>query len=49
MEHSTAEHGTGMGLAIVAQIADAHGWQLELVKSDAGGARFELTGIETAD
>ena len=43
--YSTADEGTGLGLAIVAQIADAHGWGLDLTESDAGGARFELTGV----
>ena len=46
MGHSTADEGTGIGLTIVAQIADAHGWGLELTESEAGGARFELTGVD---
>ena len=41
---STAEN-TGMGLAIVEGIADAHGWEIELVEGDSGGARFEVTGV----
>jgi len=45
MGHSTADEGTGIGLAIVAQIADAHGWALDLRESEAGGARFDLTGV----
>ncbi|MDS0281683.1 hybrid sensor histidine kinase/response regulator [Haloarcula onubensis] len=45
MGHSTADDGTGIGLAIVAQIADAHGWGLDLTESESGGARFELTGV----
>jgi signal transduction histidine kinase len=49
MGNSTAEEGTGIGLAIVAQIADAHGWTVELSESESGGARFKLTGVETAD
>jgi PAS domain S-box-containing protein len=49
MGHSTAEAGTGIGLAIVAQIADAHGWDVDLAESESGGARFELTGVETAE
>jgi PAS domain S-box-containing protein len=48
MGHSTADDGTGIGLAIVAQIADAHGWGLDLT-DDAGGARFELSGVPTRD
>ena len=46
MGHSTQESGTGIGLAIVAQIADAHGWHVDLTESEAGGARFELTGVD---
>jgi PAS domain S-box-containing protein len=34
--------GTGYGLAIVREIARAHGWSVALVESDAGGARFEF-------
>ena len=49
MGHSTADDGTGIGLAIVAQIADAHGWAVDLTESEAGGARFELTGVGPAD
>ncbi|ERH06228.1 MAG: signal transduction histidine kinase [Halonotius sp. J07HN4] len=32
--------GTGLGLTIVEEIADAHDWQIELTESDNGGARF---------
>jgi len=34
--------GTGLGLTIVEEIADAHDWQVELTESEAGGARFEF-------
>jgi len=44
--YTTADAGTGFGLAIVQEIADAHGWQLRVTESDAGGARFEITGVE---
>jgi PAS domain S-box-containing protein len=37
--------GTGFGLPIVRQIAEAHGWTLTLTESDEGGARFEFTGV----
>ncbi|THE66555.1 PAS domain S-box protein [Salinadaptatus halalkaliphilus] len=39
---TTADDGTGFGLAIVEQIATAHGWTVVLTDSDAGGARFEF-------
>ncbi|THE63271.1 PAS domain S-box protein [Salinadaptatus halalkaliphilus] len=38
--------GTGLGLAIVARIVDAHGWAITVTESEAGGARFEVTGVE---
>ena len=38
---------TGFGLSIVAEIAEAHGWELALVESTDGGARFEIIGVET--
>jgi len=37
--------GTGFGLPIVREIATAHGWEVTLSESDAGGARFEFTGV----
>jgi PAS domain S-box-containing protein len=43
---STDEDGTGFGLKIVAEVADAHGWSVELVDADGGGARFEFRGVE---
>jgi PAS domain S-box-containing protein len=46
---STDPDGTGFGLKIVAEVADAHGWSVELVDAESGGARFEFRGIETVD
>jgi PAS domain S-box-containing protein len=43
---TTAESGTGFGLAIVEEIATAHGWSVTATESDDGGARFEITGVE---
>jgi PAS domain S-box-containing protein len=43
--YTTNEDGTGLGLSIVQQIASAHGWEVEAKDSDAGGARFEITGV----
>jgi PAS domain S-box-containing protein len=37
------EHA-GFGLAIVREIARAHGWSVEISESEDGGARFEFTG-----
>ncbi|MFB6298098.1 MAG: histidine kinase N-terminal 7TM domain-containing protein [Salinirussus sp.] len=44
--YSTSEAGTGFGLAIVEEIADAHGWEMQVTDSDAGGARFETTRVD---
>ncbi|MFT4889443.1 MAG: signal transduction histidine kinase [Halobacteriales archaeon] len=46
--YTTNEDGTGFGLAIVADIADAHGWDVAVTESEAGGARFEIRGVEAA-
>ncbi|MBZ6495005.1 sensor histidine kinase [Natrinema longum] len=47
--YSTTSTGTGFGLAIVETIAEAHGWELRLVESAAGGARFEFTDATEID
>jgi nitrogen fixation/metabolism regulation signal transduction histidine kinase len=39
---TTADRGTGYGLAIVDEIVDAHGWSLALCRSADGGARIEV-------
>ena len=38
--------GTGFGLAVVRQIADAHGWAVAVDESPSGGARFTFTGVD---
>jgi len=43
---STAESGIGLGLNIVQEIAEAHGWNVSLTDSAEGGARFEFTGLK---
>jgi len=45
--YSTADDGTGFGLAIVREMAVAHGWSVSVTASAAGGARFEFVGVET--
>ncbi|MDY6818082.1 MAG: PAS domain S-box protein [Halobacteriales archaeon] len=47
--HSTAEDGTGFGLAIVNEIVEAHGWEISIEESEEGGVRFEITGVEVID
>jgi len=48
MGYSTIEDGTGFGLSIVNQIADAHGWTVHVTEGSDGGARFEITGITSS-
>ncbi|MEF8937259.1 MAG: HAMP domain-containing sensor histidine kinase, partial [Halovenus sp.] len=45
--YSSDEHGTGLGLAIVERIADLHGWAVDVRTSESGGARFEITGMDS--
>ena len=47
--YSTAGSGAGIGLAIVKRIVDAHDWEITVTDSEGGGARFEITAVETVD
>lgn len=47
--YSTADDGTGFGLRIVEQIVKAHGWNISVTESRWGGARFEITGIDSTE
>ena len=40
--YTTTRDGTGLGLDIVADIVEAHGWTVELAEPEDGGARFEI-------
>ncbi|WP_135303631.1 ATP-binding protein [Haloarcula amylovorans] len=44
--YSAADDGVGIGLTIVRRISEAHGWRVEVGQSDAGGARFDISGVE---
>ncbi len=46
---TTSDEGTGFGLSIVEEIAEAHGWTVAATESADGGARFEITGVEVVD
>lgn len=46
--YSTAGDGTGFGLSIVKQAAQAHGCDIRITEGTGGGARFETTGVEFA-
>ena len=43
--YTTNREGTGFGLNIVSEIAEAHGWTVEATAGTDGGARFEFTGV----
>jgi PAS domain S-box-containing protein len=45
---SMSPDGNGFGLAIVEEILEAHGWNIDVTDSELGGARFEITGVEYA-
>jgi signal transduction histidine kinase len=46
--YSTTTEGTGFGLSIAKQIAEAHGWEILLTKSEGGGLRIEISGVAEA-
>jgi len=46
---SSTSDGTGLGLSIVETVADAHGWALSATEGPAGGARFEIEGVDIAE
>ena len=41
--YSTNSEGTGFGLSIVSDVAEAHGWNVTVTEGRSGGARFEIT------
>ena len=45
--YSTADEGTGFGLSIAKQIIEAHDWEVRITDGVTGGARFEITGLES--
>jgi Signal transduction histidine kinase len=47
--YSTTPDGTGFGLRIVEQVANAHGWEVTVTESEEGGARFEFTGVQSVE
>lgn len=47
--YSSDDSGVGLGLAIVEQIAQAHGWTVSITSSAASGARFEVRGVEIGE
>ncbi len=43
--YTTIGSGSGLGLAVVAVVTDAHGWDVVITDVQSGGVRFEFTGI----
>ncbi|PSQ39741.1 histidine kinase [Halobacteriales archaeon SW_5_70_135] len=46
--YSPGPEGTGFGLSVVEQVVEAHDWEIRLTDGSSGGARFEITGVESA-
>ncbi len=46
---TTSDSGTGYGLSIVRTIVGAHGWDISMSEATGGGARLEITGIESPE
>ena len=46
--YSTAPTGTGFGLRIVRDLAEAHGWTVRATEGATGGARFEVGNVDPA-
>ncbi|WP_277542349.1 sensor histidine kinase [Haloarcula laminariae] len=44
--YTTDDGGTGLGMAIVRTVADAHEWAVTVTESESGGARFEFHRVE---
>jgi signal transduction histidine kinase len=42
--YTTNREGTGLGLNIVKESAEAHGWDVQITEGSERGARFEFTG-----
>jgi PAS domain S-box-containing protein len=46
MGYTNADDGSGVGMAIVSEVFEAHGWTVTVGESDSGGARFDVTGVD---
>jgi len=45
---TTNQKGTGLGLAVVQQIVQAHGWEIECLTNEPKGAIFRITHLKVA-
>ncbi len=46
---SVHDQGRGYGLAIVTSVVEQHGWTVRATDSTAGGARFEVVGLDSTE
>ena len=44
--YSTAANGTGLGLTIVAEIVQTHGWEIAVADGTHAGTRFDIANVE---
>lgn len=44
--YSTTGDGTGFGLAAVADIVEAHSWEVTATGGESGGVWFEIIGTD---
>jgi len=47
--YTTAEGNTGFGLFVARSIAHEHNWRVSVADDDAGGLRFDVTGLELVE
>ncbi|MGO8764197.1 MAG: sensor histidine kinase [Limisphaerales bacterium] len=45
---TTHQKGTGLGLAVVQQIVQAHGWEIQCLANEPAGAVFRITHLKLA-
>ena len=45
--YTTRDQGTGFGLHIVKEIVDGHDWEITVWEGKDGGARLEITGVDS--
>lgn len=44
--YTTRGSGSGLGLAVVKTVAEAHGWEVRVTGGTTGGGRFEFLGVD---
>jgi PAS domain S-box-containing protein len=49
MGYSSRDGATGIGLRIVSQVSNAHGWDITVTESPDGGTRFEFRSVESVE